>query len=297
MPASVSSSELSSHQTGGALAGEAQITNILLSGSCAQDFDGCSTSGSTPGPSVSFSIDGPNVAKESAGDIPERTLPAAMVDVEPTDTLSIFDRALLRRFGQMESSQKNTSSIGVFSFCKFWSGLGVDGHPSNHSMNIFDRALLRRFPDAPSTMLSNGGTPAVISSPPRRVLGETTKKRKRFIGKGSTIKGDLSHGSIESLQKPVKSPAFPPSSHSLASVPDPAPSDFALLYFTLVKDGALLFGYLQDFLGLEVPARRAAKWSQVSAASISDSMASTALIELRKKSISEHVRLYRFLIN
>ena len=67
------------------------------------------------------------------------------------------------------------------------------------------------------------------------------------------------------------------------SVPDTAPSDFALLYYTLVKGDVLPIGYLQDSSSLEVPARRAAKRSQVSTASISDSMASTALFEFRKK--------------
>ena len=76
------------------------------------------------------------------------------------------------------------------------------------------------------------------------------RKRKRFTGKESTIKADVSHGSLKGLQKTVKSPTFPSSSLSLASVPDPALSDFALLCYTLVKDDALPIGYLQDFLSL-----------------------------------------------
>ena len=65
-------------------------------------------------------MDGSTVAKESAEDVPslqyetsqkECTLTAAVVDVELTEILSISDRALLRRFGQMESSQK---SIGRY---------------------------------------------------------------------------------------------------------------------------------------------------------------------------------------
>ena len=81
----------------------------------------------------------------------------------------------------------------------------------------------------------------------------------------------------------MQSPVVPSSSLSSPSVPVTVPSGFALLYHTLVKDNALPIGYLQDFFSLEIPARRAAKRLQVSAASISDSMASTALSELRKK--------------
>ena len=57
------------------------------------------------------------------------------------------------------------------------------------------------------------------------------------------------------------------------------------MYYILVKNNALRIGYLQQFLSLEIPARRDAKSLQVSGASISDSMASTALSELRKKDV------------
>ena len=60
--------------------------------------------------------------------------------------------------------------------------------------------------------------------------------------------------------------------------------DFTLLYYTLVMDNAVPLGYLQDFRSLETPARRAVKRLQSSAASVSDSMASTALIALRRES-------------
>ena len=55
------------------------------------------------------------------------------------------------------------------------------------------------------------------------------------------------------------------------------------LYYTLVMDNAVPMGYLQDFQSLATPARRAAKRLQTSAAAISDSMASTALIALRRE--------------
>ena len=42
-------------------------------------------------------------------------------------------------------------------------------------------------------------------------------------------------------------------------------------------------GYLQEFLSLEIPARRAAKRSQISAASISDSMAAAGLSVFRRE--------------
>ena len=48
-------------------------------------------------------------------------------------------------------------------------------------------------------------------------------------------------------------------------------------------DNAVPMGYLQEFRSLETPARRAAKRSQISAASISDSMAATALSVLRQE--------------
>ena len=49
-------------------------------------------------------------------------------------------------------------------------------------------------------------------------------------------------------------------------------------------DNAVPLGYLQDFRSLEAPAPRAVKRLQTSAASVSDSMASTALIALRRES-------------
>ena len=56
-----------------------------------------------------------------------------------------------------------------------------------------------------------------------------------------------------------------------------------ILYSSLLMDNAVTMGYLQEFLSLEKPARRAAKRLQISAASISDSMAATALFVLRRE--------------
>ena len=75
----------------------------------------------------------------------------------------------------------------------------------------------------------------------------------------------------------------PSTSLSSPSVLNPVLSDFALLYFTLVKDNAVPKNYLQEFLSLEISVRCAAKRSQASAALISDSMAATALSVLRRE--------------
>ena len=58
--------------------------------------------------------------------------------------------------------------------------------------------------------------------------------------------------------------------------------DFALLYFTLVADKAVPYGYLQEFLSLEKPARRAAERSLKAASSVSDSKAIDALRAFRR---------------
>ena len=50
-----------------------------------------------------------------------------------------------------------------------------------------------------------------------------------------------------------------------------------------MQDNAVPLGYLQEFLSLEIPARRAAKRLQISAASITDSMAAAALSVLRRE--------------
>ena len=187
----------------------ALATSIEPSGMDAEGSDGCSIFGLTSVPSVPWFIDGTSDAVESAEDIPseqregsqKRSIDTTAIgDVVPSESLSISDRALLHRFGQVKSLQRSTDCIEGSSSVSSASGSRVDGHPLNLSLNIFDRALLRRFPDVPPTLSSTSGTAAVIPSPPRRVTGETSKKRKRFIGKGNTKKSITSPESLESLQ-------------------------------------------------------------------------------------------------
>ena len=66
----------------------------------------------------------------------------------------------------------------------------------------------------------------------------------------------------------------------------PLPSHFTLLYHTLVRDGALPLGYLQEFTSLEAPTRRSANRLQASAIAVTDSAASMTLAALRRE--SEH---------
>ena len=152
LPASVSSSELSAHQMSGALAGKGRITSIEPSGMEPEGSDGCSLFGLTPVPSVSLLLDGTTDA----------------VDVVPSEFLSISDRALLRRFGQLETAQKSIGSIEGSRSQGSTTGSRVDGHPPNLSMNIFGRALLRRFPDIPPSLSSSSGSAAVLASPLRQ---------------------------------------------------------------------------------------------------------------------------------
>ena len=101
---------------------------------------------------------------------------------------------------------------------------------------------------------------SIVPSHPGEVVKDTTKKRKRLIGKGKSKKASIC------LEASLSSP----------SVLNTVLSDFAFLYFTLVKDNAVPKDYVQEFLSLEIPARRAAQRSQVSAVLVSDSMAATA---------------------
>ena len=70
-----------------------------------------------------------------------------------------------------------------------------------------------------------------------------------------------------------------------SEVPTSSPTDFQLLYYTLVADGALPGGeggYLQEFMALEVPARRASEKLLKSSSSVSDSSAIDALYAFRR---------------
>ena len=105
------------------------------------------------------------------------------------------------------------------------------------------------------------------------------------MGRETRRKQNLSQEQIDTPcghSNKVAESIVPSTSLSSPSVLYPALSDFALLYFTRVKDKAVPKDYSQEFLSLEIPVRRAAKRSQVSAALISDSMAATALSVLRR---------------
>ena len=282
LPASVSSSELSAHQMSGALAAKAQITSIEPTGLEAGGSDGCPLFGL---------MSGITDAVESAEEIPSEQCggsgtTAIMEDVT-SEFLTISDRALLRRCGQTDTGQKSINSIDVSRSQGSTTGSRVDGHPPNLSTNILDRVLLRRFPDIPPSLSSSSGSAVVLASPPCRGVEETTKKRKRFIGKGNAKKVNISQNSCDSLRNEIAPKLAESAVHSsilpTPLVLDAVPPGFALLYYTLVKDDALPVGYSREFLSLEKPARHAAKRSQISAASITDSMASTALSALRRE--------------
>ena len=179
----------------------------------------------------------------------------------------------------METAHKSIGSIEGSSSVLSASSSRVDGHPLNLSVNIFDRALMRRFPDVPPSLSSTSGSAAVVPSPPG-VWKRQRRKGRNFIGKGNTKKANISPESRDSLQKRVRSDnpcelmpklagsVVPSTSLSSPSVTATGPPGFALLFYTLVKDNAVPIGYLQQFLSLEIPARRATKTSQVSATSI-----------------------------
>ena len=159
-------------------------------------------------------------------------------------------------------------------------------------MSLQDRILLRKYSEAPS----------VISStvwPWRRWYNICSftlcwrhgllfrKKRRRFIGKGNTkasgigtdVGGSHLHGTSSLLDVQVNessSGIFPPKISS-------GMLDFARLYDTHVQDGALPIGYLDEFLTLEIPARRATRKSRSFACSMSDAAAPTALSNMRQE--------------
>ena len=133
-----------------------------------------------------------------------------------------------------------------------------------------------------------------VSSPPVVYPIESAKKRKRFFGKANSKKANTGAdvrdehnrdqaGSPCGFQSKVAEPPVHPACFSSPSTLISDSADFALLYYTLVMDNAVPMGYLQEFRSLETPARRAAKMLQISAASITDSMASTALSALRRE--------------
>ena len=215
------------------------------------------------------------------------------ISIDPISTLatgestqlSISDRALLRKYKstgqaqefprQAETYKENTAAVRR-----------VDGHPPELRLSLYDRILLRKY-----------SIPGSSVSPVVPLPIESTKKRRRFHQKGKLIEEVTKEVSgYENCQDQEGSPcgfssqvAEPPvraASIISHSVPNPVLSHFTLLKKTLVRDGALPLGYLQEFISLEAPARRSANRLQASAVAVSDSVASMTLVALRRE--SEH---------
>ena len=165
--------------------------------------------------------------------------------------MSISDRALLRRFGQLDTPRKDLRRVEDSCIEATANVSRVDGHPLKLSMNLLDRALLRRFPDAISasspshcTKQPEDSAPcsAASSVPPHsEVAKNSAKKRKRFIGKGNTKKASIcldARDGILQKQEQIDTPCchstkvaesiVPSTSLSSTSVLKPALSDFAI---------------------------------------------------------------------
>ena len=215
------------------------------------------------------------------------------ISIDPTSTLAIgdltqlfiSDRALLRKYKssgqaqellrQAETYKENTAAVRR-----------VDGHPPELRLSLCDRILLRKY-----------SIPGTFVSPVVPLPIESTKKRRRFHQKGKLTEEAMKEVSgLEKCQDQEGSPcgfssrvAEPPVRAATIishSVPSPMLSHFTLLYYTLVRDGALPLGYLQEFTSLEAPARRSANRLQASAVAVTDSAASMTLAALRRE--SEH---------
>ena len=197
----------------------------------------------------------------------------------------------MRRFGNQETEQEHRFQSGGVS-ANFTAGKRSETvHAPDEMVNLWDRILLRKYSEAPSVSSSKVGLGVVgTTSVPSCSVGGTTvysKKRRRFVGKGNTkasgigtdvgeshLRGSSSLLNIQGDES--SSGTFPPKIFS-------GMSDFARLYYTLVRDGALPIGYLDEFLTLERPARRATKRSRSFACSISDATATTALSNMRQE--------------
>ena len=116
--------------------------------------------------------------------------------------MSISDRALLRRFGSLETPRKDFRRVEESRLEVTTSASRVDGHFLKLSSNLLDRVLLRRFPDtAPASssfsctkQVENSflsSSASVVPSQPGEDAKDTTKKRKIFIGKGNTKKASI----------------------------------------------------------------------------------------------------------
>ena len=255
MPASRSPSELSAHQMGLSLAGTTRLKEESIH----------SMSGSSA------------------------------LAIEEWEQLSISDRALLRKYGLSDQLQEtirqpdtHEETIAVVQ--------RVDGHPPQQHLNLYDRMLQRKY-----SVPGNKSMPSYCSSlssiPPISPPVESAKKRRRFFKKGKLSKDvkkeasrnencQVQEGSPCGFSSQVAEPPVRAGTTISHSVSSPAFSHFTILYYTLVRDGALPLGYLQEFISLEAPARKAVSRLQASAVAISDSAASTALVALRRE--SEH---------
>ena len=131
-----------------------------------------------------------------------------------------------------------------------------------------------------------------LSSSPAAPPIESTKKRRRFYKKANLGREMRKEAGQVQEGAPCRSPSqvAEPPVRAVTSIPHPplnsGPSHFTLLYHTLVRDGALPLGYLQEFISLESPARRSANRLQASAVAVTDSAASMTLDALRRE--SEH---------
>ena len=219
-----------------------------------------------------------------------------ILDIGEPVELSISDRVLLRRFNSSEQGKEDSQNTASFKQEDSKTVSRVDGHSPEPSLSLYDRMLLRKYSvPGMETTLSHSST--LASSPLISLPAESMKKRRRLYQKGKLNK-DVTRADLrnENSQDQESSPGGFPStvaeppvragpiiSHS---APSSELTHFTLLYYTLVQDGALPLGHLREFMSLETPARRAANRLQTHAASISDSMASTALSALRRE--SEH---------
>ena len=188
----IKSSKLSSHQMGGSLAGTVRLKSEPA---VPVPFDGSS--------SVTENAEG--MSSVHCGGSQSQSIgigTSRMLGIEGTGFLSISDRALLRRFKTLETARENFQHVGDSKLEVSTSVSLVDGHPLKPSSIFFDLALLRKYPDAASSLSSFSGTqsiedyllscaPTIVPSPPVVSPMETTKKRKRFIGKGNTKKANI----------------------------------------------------------------------------------------------------------
>ena len=156
--------------------------------------------------------------------------------------------------------------------------------------------LLRKY-SVPGMETTPSHSCTLASSPPVSLPADSMKKRRRLYQKGKFNKdvtradprnenSQDQEGSPCGFSSKVAEPPVRAGPIISPSAPNSELAHFTLLYYTLVRDGALPLGYLREFMSLETPARRAANRLQTYAASISDSMASTALSALRRE--SEH---------